>query len=418
MNSNSPNTWWFWVIVLFIFFPELARSQDAGKDKVTKSVMLTGKVMEEGTGKGLPFVSIYLIGSDVGTISSATGDFELRVDERSSPYRVVVSCVGYRSDTLALENQKAIFLTPQSYELPSIEVGSSRLDARGILNTAIQRIEENFDDANFSFDLYGRSTGKNFDSLIFDLEFVADSFYPSGYASKEAPLLKVKQLKRNLSSKKSSPFMHFERGALHAKQCDMVKINPLFDQGSAKHFKLELKSVIEGTPEIYVIDFLSLKKSYRHTGDYYDRAFNGTVFINADDYAVVRCEMTWERDTAKLNSLSRKYLNKGKGMIWDKQLNRYTIERIVTYKKSVNGKYYLQRGVTHWIEEGRTIKKSIPFKLKSIAEMFVSEIHSPATSMLTERQDEVIHFNNIKYDQLFWTNYSRPLPHGDVDLTD
>src|SRR5882672_7615516 len=73
-------------IVCCIFFSGLAQAQTSG---------IRGKVIDQETKEGLPFASVYINLTTMGTYTDDKGEFVLPL--APGPYELVVSFVGYTS---------------------------------------------------------------------------------------------------------------------------------------------------------------------------------------------------------------------------------------------------------------------------------------------------------------------------------
>jgi outer membrane receptor for ferrienterochelin and colicin len=103
--------------------------------------MLQGYVVEQtGSGASVPIVgaSVYWLGTTIGTMTDTAGAF--RIPRFGSDDRLVISCVGYRADTVAVTSQQQVrvVLRAETKELPGVEVVEERsstvidyLDPRG-----------------------------------------------------------------------------------------------------------------------------------------------------------------------------------------------------------------------------------------------------------------------------------------------
>jgi hypothetical protein len=87
-----------------------------------KAQVVKGKVVDAATGNPIANASIYLDGSSKGTTSNTLGEFTLKTPETKTP--LVVSCVGYQSDTILNYNNKLlnIKLKPHTNELNEVVI--------------------------------------------------------------------------------------------------------------------------------------------------------------------------------------------------------------------------------------------------------------------------------------------------------
>jgi TonB-dependent starch-binding outer membrane protein SusC len=73
---------------------------------VNAQVTIKGTVKEESTGNGLPGASVMIKGTSAGTITDASGNFSIKVDNPNA--ELVFSFIGYLTETVALKGQQVI----------------------------------------------------------------------------------------------------------------------------------------------------------------------------------------------------------------------------------------------------------------------------------------------------------------------
>lgn len=84
---------------------------------------LNGKVLDAATGQPVPYASISVLNTTIGTTSNAEGEFELRT---ALPGRLVISELGHRRDTVAVTAASPLLvrLQPSSVALPEVTTGT------------------------------------------------------------------------------------------------------------------------------------------------------------------------------------------------------------------------------------------------------------------------------------------------------
>ncbi|WP_035561691.1 carboxypeptidase-like regulatory domain-containing protein [Hymenobacter sp. IS2118] len=87
---------------------------------------LAGKIVDAATGQPVPYASIAVLNTTLGTTSNAEGEFELRAE---LPARLVMSELGHQRDTVQVAVAAAttplqVRLQPVSVLLPEVQVGS------------------------------------------------------------------------------------------------------------------------------------------------------------------------------------------------------------------------------------------------------------------------------------------------------
>lgn len=97
--------------------------------KHTKQFVLTGIVVDESTGEGIPFANLFVENLFMGTGCDVDGHFKLPLPDLTE-VSIRVSSVGYATKTLQLKNKKSpvkIQLKPQSIELEEFTVTTKHM---------------------------------------------------------------------------------------------------------------------------------------------------------------------------------------------------------------------------------------------------------------------------------------------------
>lgn len=83
------------LIVLLAFF---------ALDDVSGQILLRGRIMQSGTENPVPYASIGITNSFVGTASDEVGKFTLKVEPTFKGERIVVSSLGYQNRSLSIDS--------------------------------------------------------------------------------------------------------------------------------------------------------------------------------------------------------------------------------------------------------------------------------------------------------------------------
>ena len=65
--------------------------------------MLTGRVIDSRTGKPLPYATIALYGTNLGSIANQEGEFSFKIPGELSDPMLVISYMGYKHKYLSLD---------------------------------------------------------------------------------------------------------------------------------------------------------------------------------------------------------------------------------------------------------------------------------------------------------------------------
>jgi hypothetical protein len=146
--------------------------------------VFTGKVIDHATRKPVVFANVYLIGSSLGTVTNADGEFVIKVPVTELNRKLGISNLGYKNmiiDLADLKGRENIFrLELAATSLEQVVIRSD--DPIDLLRMAYRRIPENYNtDPEMQVGFY-RETVKQNRSYVAVAEAVLD-VYKSPYTS-------------------------------------------------------------------------------------------------------------------------------------------------------------------------------------------------------------------------------------------
>ncbi len=157
-------------IALAIFIiPVLLSAQNA--------VNIKGTILDKSSGEPLPFATVNLKGTAIGTISNADGDFTFRCPNQGT---LLVSFIGYQSFEIPIQDINSEFLiaelTPTFIELTELVVRP--LSAEQYLRRVVRKFDDNYAKTPFETRAYYREKFTENNAPIQYTEAFFKSFYP------------------------------------------------------------------------------------------------------------------------------------------------------------------------------------------------------------------------------------------------
>ncbi|MCF0053329.1 TonB-dependent receptor [Dyadobacter sp. LJ53] len=132
----------------------------------SQDLTITGKVMDEQSGSGLPGASVTLKGStSVGVTTDADGNYSIKVP--SSAQSIVISFIGYTAKEVAIGNRSVVDVTLTSDVSALEEVivtgygSQSKRDITGSVTTVNAKDLQSVPATTFAQQLQGRASGLN-----------------------------------------------------------------------------------------------------------------------------------------------------------------------------------------------------------------------------------------------------------------
>jgi hypothetical protein len=125
----------------------------------TESFFIKGVLREKGTENAIPFSSIGITNTMLGTAADAKGEFFLRIEENHNHEKLKISCIGYMTKTVSIADlkhhqQNIIELTPDVKLLDEVVIKEAPIDPVEIIRYAIESIPKNYSQAPFNLEFY------------------------------------------------------------------------------------------------------------------------------------------------------------------------------------------------------------------------------------------------------------------------
>lgn len=276
----------------------------APQDTVFK--VFTGKVIDAATRKPVVFANVYLIGSSLGTVTNADGEFILKVPVSELHRKVGISNLGYKNLIMSLADFKdrdnTIRLELAAITLEQVVIRSD--DPIDLLRMAYRRIPENYNtDPEMQVGFY-RETVKQNRHYVAVAEAVLD-VYKSPYTSlMDYDRVKIYKGRKSEDVRKMDTLMFkLQGGPRTSFLLDVVK-NPgeiLSEEYFDKYdFKFTGFASIDGRDN-YVIEF-------DQKPDVELALYKGKIYLDTKNMAIARLDFSFSDKALEIadNELVRK----------------------------------------------------------------------------------------------------------------
>lgn len=152
---------------------------------------ITGKVLNKADSTALPYASISLMNSRIGTVSNMSGEFKLNFPASCLNDTLAVSFIGFSHFSVALKDIDSetgflVWLEPKTYLLKEAVVKPRIYNARKIVRKAVRRINRNYAENYLAKGFY-REYVKEDGEYVRAME-CAVSIYDGGYEPVPMPL--------------------------------------------------------------------------------------------------------------------------------------------------------------------------------------------------------------------------------------
>jgi hypothetical protein len=239
----------------------LAASSIAG----AQNIAVTGSVRDASTGEPIVRATVRMLDGGRGTYTSREGKFRLPLP--AGTHRIVVSSLGYESDTLVMTagaGAVAVTLRPSTIELGEISV-TAEMSAEDVVRSAIARKQENLARletfsgllySKFALDIAGNAFGQIEDQ---DRATILETFSRYYYDRSERPPFQIEVVNRRQTANIPSEGNLFALGSFVSFYEDELPLlnarvmTPLAEDAFSRYrFELEGRTKLAGET-VYIV---------------------------------------------------------------------------------------------------------------------------------------------------------------------
>ena len=298
---------------------------------------ITRKLIDSKTGEPIPYASIILRNNETYRISDENGNYTLELpSEIDSHTLVTISCMGYESVDIPLNQlEETLKLSPSYEKLNEVVLNGYSTTPKKVLKKAIKRIQENYLLEPFNYQRYGHFTLNKNDEIVQDIELITTE-YVEGYGQEDPANQRVEQVRWNKALSEGN-YEYSVR--LSGFREDAIQFSKILHKRKYKKFDLEF--VVSDEPRYqnqYIIKFKNTRDRFGYTNRWYPTSYSGEVYINKEDFAIVKVVQNWETTIQEENMEKYKYWL---GKFQDKMSIK--METVSEYKKQPDGKYYASK---------------------------------------------------------------------------
>ncbi|WBA41632.1 erythromycin esterase family protein [Hymenobacter canadensis] len=400
-------------------------SQRAIAAKTGAAFTLSGAVLDRKTSQPVPFATVAVPARSAGTVTDAQGRFRL---EARRGELVQISSIGYEPATLAATQSEAalsVSLVPAAFALADVRVSAQSQDPKRIMKKVIKAIEANYEQRDYTQQLYTHRRIMGYDTLSHETEYTGQEWTPAGYqhwaggflSLEKQPIVRVQE--KRLIAGKEDGRIYMEPGYGFSGGFDPVRVSPLFKNATMGKFLLRLDSIEQrGGETYYVLRFAAKRASQRATGHGFVSGYSGKLYVRQQDYAVVRYESLWQHDTAEVNAIAHKYYGTRSSIrnYFPAVYQDHRTTHVVTYQQSSKGRYYAATSVAQSVEVGHVLGRKPFYNQKTCDLYYTPPTVVPAAEIPDVKAHPELHGTGIwqlakvPYRPEFWQTYQRPLP--------
>ncbi len=374
----------FIFLLFYLAFPASARGRFPTENDTTQFIAIRGIVLNSETREPVVFASIFIRGTNIGTVSNSNGRFLIKIPYRFRNRELVFSSIGYKTHSVApatlnkLTNK--VYLTPAV--IPIKEVVIRHLDPVHLLTAAVEKIPQNYAVKPVMMTGFYRESIRKNKKYLSVAEAVLN-IYKSSYGRSILNNDRVtifKGRKAEYAKRRDTVAVKFQGGPLSLSYLDVVKnTGDILSRDIYSYYNYHLDGVIMlDKRETYVISF-----------DQKDTVsiplFRGKIYLDAQSLAIAGMEV----------EISPKQLQKALPYIIRKKpfglkAHLLGVHVLVKYRK-IGDRWYLNY-----------LREETDLRLKWSKRLFRSDYTITAETAITNINTQ--HVEKPKFDQRFKPN--------------
>lgn len=395
------------IAALFLLYLGNVSAQENEKTTPSKIIKIVGKITNNRTKTPIPFTNVGIVGSYIGAASNLDGVFEFKIPSELKDKTIQASAVGFSTFTkkvseCSTSDTLQIVLTPINYKINEVNIEAASLVLQKRIQTATERISENYLQTPFNYDVYYRSE-KFVDNAQTRLREAAVRIYDDkGYERAAAYQVFKERGYKFLQVRKNFESFSLADGSSYLDELIEMDIvrgrGNILNKNNLKLYDLKLDMITEyENDSIWVISYKSKRPTLSTTGDYYATSYSGKIYIKTKDFAVVKNET--HVVASNYSTQGRSFYVNEKRQSWKPLTITYDFK--VIYKQH-NNKYYLSY-INYNRHHKLQNKATNAVKSETIkTEMVITEINTKNPEIIEKRA----YYEDMPYNKKFWETYN------------
>jgi hypothetical protein len=383
----------------------------SGSKLSAQNLIVTGTVQSSITGQGIPYASISLEGSTVGTISNIQGEYVLTLTGQQQSGTLVISSLGFATARIPVSSalqSGAILLKPAAVMLREVEVHAEK---QTLIEAAVAAVPRNYDNEALIMKVFSRALSKREDYPIQASE-AAFEMYRGSIQSKSKNTTRELRILRGRISRDSMAFkkiyeVNIGMSPANVFQLDMARESSLLHDAKKRNkhiFALRGVTIYNDRPA-YRIEF-DQRDSVK------EALFRGIIYIDTASLAFMHIETDWSKKG--MPYLTETFDNKVAARILGLQKSRWNYRHMEVDYTLRQGKWYLQRIMMkssfQLIHEKTALDTELVMNDLFVVTETVTDNVSPFPDNEVARQHQIIEKQFDSYDPEFWKGYNYQLP--------
>jgi hypothetical protein len=402
----------FMALIFALFIPREGFAQEVLEDDSLTYQAIQGKVVDARNNRPIIFANIYLAGTNIGTVTNADGQFIVKIPLFVEYKTLVVSSIGYKNVDIDFGqlDQEDLLIELEANPIPIEEVTIINRDARELVNTALNRIPENYSAEPVMVTSFYRETIKQNRHYVAVSEAVLDGYKGSYTNPSDLDRVKIFKGRKSTDVKKMDTVLFKLQGGPQTMFIlDVVK-NPLelFEREVMNYYIYQMGGIVNiNDRQAYVVEFDQMKHI-----DY--PLYSGKIYIDVNSLAFVGTE--FRISPSKLDNAAQFLIRKKPlGM----RIDLINASYLVNYRFTEDN-WFLNHVRTELVMGVRWKKKLFRSTYTTVSEMAVTDVDMENITRYkfretSRRSDIFIEQVSDFEDPNFWGEYNIIRPDESIE---
>lgn len=409
------------VLVLFITSPLVSQNivdSTSNSDSLINQTnisfqKLTGQILDKNSGEPVQYASVKLSNTKFATTANKFGLFSIKIPIELSWDTLWVSSMGYQTIGIKLKGKKStilnIHLQRESFASSQLKTYIDELNARIVVQKAIKAIPDNYDMGGFSASFYIRDYLSINEKAYQNTEFAGDLIHFNTLDSLgfrryyNERKINVKIPERPIIHGIYDKFMHSGNPFIHY---------PVFYPKNQSNFIFKQDKIIKfNDRDIIRISFKAKNTDFSNIRTLYANAFYGNLFIDADNFAIVKIVINIDYDPKELADNELRMAMRRNIPITDFRNfshNEFSEKFLFIFQQKKNGLYYNVYNIGTLLIDDTDLETDINYTYKRLYNDLIYGYKQGKKNMPADYKMDW--FNpEIPYNPEFWNNFVTPV---------
>ncbi|WP_231567334.1 carboxypeptidase-like regulatory domain-containing protein [Lacinutrix sp. Hel_I_90] len=265
-----------------------------------------GQIVDSESNKPVALADMLVIGTNISTITNTDGEFLLKVPNEHLSKSVLISFLGYKRQEIPLSdfetNETKIKLVEAATVLARVDINSPK-DAETLVRKTLALKAENYINDETIMTGFYRETIKKRNKNASLSEAVLKIYKQPYISNKNDAISIVKARKNTIYSRLDTVALKLQGGPFSTLYTDVIKYQDyIFTAENLSHYNFTFsRSTQINNKLIYVVNF-------KQKEDITDPLYYGTLFIDADTYALTSA--TYNLNVSDREAASKLFVRK------------------------------------------------------------------------------------------------------------